>query len=93
VFLPVVTPCGGGPPTEDDGDGTVTGADAGREGYAVSAPLRHMVLLDEDEMPTRWYKILHDLPTPPLPPLHPGTGQPVGPDDLSALTRLPAIPG
>jgi tryptophan synthase beta chain len=29
----------------------------------VSAPLRHKVLLDEDEVPARWHDILHDLPT------------------------------
>ncbi|QIX28462.1 TrpB-like pyridoxal phosphate-dependent enzyme [Nocardioides sp. JQ2195] len=42
-------------------------------------------LLDESEMPTHWYNIVADLPTPPPPPLHPGTHQPVGPDDLAAL--------
>jgi tryptophan synthase beta chain len=57
----------------------------------VTAPLRHKVLLDEDEMPTRWYNILHDLPTPPPPPLHPGTGQPVGPEDLSAIFPMDLI--
>ena len=46
---------------------------------------RHKVVLDENEMPTRWYNIVHDLPTAPPPYLHPGTGQPVGPDDLAAL--------
>ena len=46
---------------------------------------RHKVVLDEHEMPTRWYNILPDLPTAPPPYLHPGTGQPVGPDDLAAL--------
>ena len=57
----------------------------------MTAPLRHKVLLDEDEMPTRWYNILHDLPTPPPPPLHPGTGQPVGPDDLSGIFPMDLI--
>jgi tryptophan synthase beta chain len=57
----------------------------------VTAPLRHKVLLDEDEMPTRWYNVLHDLPTPPPPPLHPGTGQPVGPDDLAAIFPMDLI--
>src|SRR5512141_1516560 len=42
-------------------------------------------------MPTRWYNILHDLPTPPPPPLHPGTGQPVGPDDLAGLFPMDLI--
>jgi tryptophan synthase beta chain len=48
-------------------------------------PLRHKILLDESEMPTRWYNVLADLPTPPPPPLHPGTKEPVGPDDLAPL--------
>ncbi|HNV41018.1 MAG TPA: TrpB-like pyridoxal phosphate-dependent enzyme [Ornithinibacter sp.] len=62
-----------------------------RGDITVTAPLRHKVLLDEDEMPTRWYNILHDLPTPPPPPLHPGTGQPVGPDDLSGIFPMDLI--
>jgi tryptophan synthase beta chain len=48
-------------------------------------PLRHKIMLDESEMPTRWYNVLADLPTPPPPPLHPATGEPVGPDDLAPL--------
>jgi tryptophan synthase beta chain len=42
-------------------------------------------LLPESELPTAWYNIVPDLPEPPPPPLHPGTGQPVGPDDLAPL--------
>ena len=42
-------------------------------------------LLDESELPTQWYNVVPDLPAPPPPPLHPGTGQPVGPDDLAPL--------
>src|SRR5436189_2133067 len=42
-------------------------------------------------MPTRWYNVLHDLPTPPPPVLHPGTGQPVGPDDLAPLFPMDLI--
>lgn len=42
-------------------------------------------VLDESELPTHWYNIVADLPTPPPPPLHPGTREPVGPDDLAAL--------
>ncbi|MFV0254334.1 MAG: TrpB-like pyridoxal phosphate-dependent enzyme [Beutenbergiaceae bacterium] len=41
--------------------------------------------LDDSEMPRHWYNVVADLPTPPPPPLHPATKQPVGPDDLSAL--------
>ncbi|GAT70972.1 TrpB-like pyridoxal phosphate-dependent enzyme [Planomonospora sp. ID91781] len=43
------------------------------------------VLLDESRIPRNWYNILADLPAPPPPPLHPGTRQPVGPDDLAPL--------
>ncbi|TXJ05698.1 MAG: TrpB-like pyridoxal phosphate-dependent enzyme [Aeromicrobium sp.] len=42
-------------------------------------------VLDEADMPTHWYNIVADFPTPPPPPLHPGTREPVGPDDLAAL--------
>jgi tryptophan synthase beta chain len=46
---------------------------------------RTKFVLDETEMPTAWYNVVPDLPQPPPPPLHPGTGQPVGPDDLAPL--------
>ncbi|HET7173593.1 MAG TPA: TrpB-like pyridoxal phosphate-dependent enzyme [Nocardioidaceae bacterium] len=49
------------------------------------------ITLTEDEIPTRWYNVLHDLPTPPPPVLHPGTGQPVGPDDLAPLFPMDLI--
>jgi tryptophan synthase beta chain len=42
-------------------------------------------VLQESEMPRQWYNIIADLPSPPPPPLHPGTRQPVGPDDLAPL--------
>ena len=42
-------------------------------------------------MPTRWYNILPDLPEPPPPPLHPGTHEPVGPDDLAPLFPMALI--
>ena len=51
----------------------------------------YTISLTEGEMPTRWYNVLHDLPTPPPPPLHPGTGQPVGPDDLAPLFPMDLI--
>ena len=41
--------------------------------------------LDESDLPTHWINLAADLPEPPLPPLHPGTLQPAGPDDLSAI--------
>jgi tryptophan synthase beta chain len=48
-------------------------------------------LLDESQLPRRWYNIRSDLPTAPLPVLHPGTGQPVGPDDLAPLFPMELI--
>jgi len=45
----------------------------------------HRVGLTEEQIPTQWYNIVADLPTPPAPPLHPGTGEPLAPDDLEAL--------
>ena len=52
---------------------------------------RHKILLDENELPTRWYNVLHDLPTSLPPVLHPGTGRPVGPDDLAPLFPMALI--
>lgn len=49
------------------------------------------IYLDEKEMPTAYYNILPDLPHPMAPPLHPGTGKPVGPDDLSAIFPMELI--
>ena len=43
------------------------------------------VVLPESELPKAWYNILADLPSPPPPPLHPGTKQPIGPSDLEPL--------
>jgi tryptophan synthase beta chain len=41
--------------------------------------------LDEHSIPKSWYNLVADLPTPPPAVLHPGTGQPIGPDDLAPL--------
>ncbi len=48
-------------------------------------------LLAEDRMPTAWYNIQADLPVPPPPVLHPGTGQPIGPQDLAPLFPMALI--
>ncbi|MBD3661442.1 MAG: TrpB-like pyridoxal phosphate-dependent enzyme, partial [Arenibacter algicola] len=48
-------------------------------------------LLTEDRMPKAWYNIMADFPEPPQPVLHPGTGQPVGPDDLAPLFPMALI--
>jgi tryptophan synthase beta chain len=48
-------------------------------------------LLSDNEIPTHWYNMQADLPTPLAPVLHPGTKQPVGPDDLSAIFPMALI--
>src|SRR4051794_19918351 len=60
-------------------------------GGTMSQVKQHKFQLAESEMPSRWYNVLHDLPTPPPPVLHPGTGQPVGPDDLAPLFPMALI--
>lgn len=49
------------------------------------------ITLPESEMPRQWYNVMADMPTPMEPPLHPGTGKPVGPDDLSPIFPMPLI--
>lgn len=48
-------------------------------------------LLNEDQMPRSWYNIQADLPTPAPAVLHPGTMQPVCPDDLAPLFPMELI--
>ena len=48
-------------------------------------------LLSEDQIPRTWYNIMPDLPSPPEPVLHPGTHQPVTPDDLAPLFPMALI--
>lgn len=50
-----------------------------------------MFTLGPDEQITHWYNIVADLPTPPPPPLHPATHQPVGPEDLAPLFPMELI--
>ncbi|MBK7870189.1 MAG: TrpB-like pyridoxal phosphate-dependent enzyme [Saprospiraceae bacterium] len=49
------------------------------------------ILLAEKEIPTHWYNIVHDMPNKPLPPLHPGTLQPIGPEALAPLFPMELI--
>ena len=49
------------------------------------------IILPEAELPTHWYNIVPDLPSPPPPVLHPGTHEPVGPDDLAPLFPMDLI--
>jgi tryptophan synthase beta chain len=48
-------------------------------------------LLPEDAIPTSWYNLAADLSHPPPPVLHPGTHQPIGPDDLEPLFSMAVI--
>ena len=48
-------------------------------------------ILDESRIPKTWYNLAADLPKPPPPVLHPGTGQPIGPDDLAPLFPMSLI--
>ena len=49
------------------------------------------ILLNERDLPTQWYNIVADMPNKPLPPLHPATKQPVGPDDLAPIFPMALI--
>jgi tryptophan synthase beta chain len=49
------------------------------------------ILLDENDIPKKWYNILPDMPTPLSPPLNPATKEPVGPKDLSAIFPMELI--
>ena len=42
-------------------------------------------LLDEKDIPTKWYNIQADMPNKPMPPIHPATKQPLGVDDLAHI--------
>jgi tryptophan synthase beta chain len=48
-------------------------------------------LLSESALPERWYNVQADMPNRPQPVLHPGTGEPVGPDDLAPLFPMELI--
>jgi len=49
------------------------------------------IVLEDKEIPEYWYNIQADLKNPMPPPLHPGTGQPIGPDDLAPLFPMGLI--
>jgi len=56
---------------------------------AMSETLRYN--LTDAQMPTAWYNLVPDLPSPPPPALHPGTLQPAGPDDFAPLFPMDLI--
>jgi len=45
----------------------------------------YKILLPEKSLPKRWYNVAADLPFAMDPPLHPGTGKPIGPADLAPI--------
>jgi tryptophan synthase beta chain len=47
--------------------------------------------LPQSEIPKSWYNVLADLPKPLPPPLHPGTGQPLKPEDLAPIFPMALI--
>ena len=49
------------------------------------------ILLSENEMPRQWYNIQADMPNKPLPPLHPVTREPIGPEALASVFTMELI--
>jgi hypothetical protein len=49
--------------------------------------MERKIILTEKEMPEHWYNIVADMPNKPLPPLHPGTRQPIGPRPWPRCSR------
>jgi tryptophan synthase beta chain len=49
------------------------------------------IVLTDNEMPRQWYNIQADMPNPLQPPLNPGTGKPISPDDLAPVFPMNLI--
>jgi tryptophan synthase beta chain len=47
--------------------------------------LRIKTMLDEEDLPKKWYNVAADLPTPLDPPLNPRTGKPLAPSDMEVI--------
>jgi tryptophan synthase beta chain len=47
--------------------------------------------LPSDRIPEAWFNVVPHLPAPLEPPLHPGTREPIGPDDLAPLFPMALI--
>ena len=45
-------------------------------------------ILQESEIPTKWYNIQAEMPNKPLPPLNPGTKEPLNAEDLAHIFSL-----
>src|SRR5437879_5659295 len=55
---------------------------------------QNQFLLKPDEIPDAWYNIIPDMAAagmPPLPPVHPATHEPIGPDALAPLFPMRLI--
>ena len=59
--------------------------------YRYDMSALRKILLNENELPEQWYNIQADMPNKPLPPLHPGTKEPIGPDALAPLFPMELI--
>jgi tryptophan synthase beta chain len=49
------------------------------------------ILLNEDQIPKRWYNVIPDMPGPLAPVVNPRTLQPVTPEDMLAIFPMPLI--
>ncbi len=49
------------------------------------------IVLEENEIPERWYNVIADMKNRPLPPIHPATHQPIGPEALAPLFPMSLI--
>ena len=49
------------------------------------------IILSEEQIPENWYNVVPDMPNKPLPPLHPGTREPIGPEALAPLFPMELI--
>jgi tryptophan synthase beta chain len=52
---------------------------------------KYRIVLSEREIPQAWYNVQPDLPAPLSPPIHPGTGKPIGPQDLAPIFPMELI--
>ena len=59
--------------------------------FAIEERYMKKIILDENDIPTKWYNIQADLPTPLDPPLNPKTHEPIGPQDLSVIFPMELI--
>ncbi|MHB1418583.1 MAG: TrpB-like pyridoxal phosphate-dependent enzyme [Bacillota bacterium] len=49
------------------------------------------IMLEEKDIPTRWYNIQADMPNPLQPPLNPATKEPIGPEALAPIFAMELI--